>query len=64
MADHVVLVDSDDSLSQVYHHLKWSFEGSPALLVNACSGAPKLKGLPAGTTTWVRARAGAAGDRV
>ena len=55
--DHLLLVDSDDTLSRVYHHLKWSFQGSPALLVTACAGPPKLKGLPAGTTSWVRARA-------
>ena len=61
--DHLLLVDSDDTLSRVYHHLKWSFEGSPPLLVSACDGAPKLKGLPAGTTSWVRARTGAAHGR-
>ena len=55
--DHLLLVDSDDTLSRVYHHLKWSFEGSSPLLVTACDGPPKLKGLPSGTTSWVRARA-------
>ena len=53
--DHVLLVDSDDSLSQVYHHLKWSFEDVPVLLVTACD-AVKAKGLPPGTQTWVEAR--------
>lgn len=54
--DHVLLVDSSDSLSQVYHHLKWSFpEGVPTLLVTACDHA-KAKGLPPGTWSWVRTR--------
>lgn len=60
VADHVLLVDSDDTLSQVYHHLKWSFDtgdtpGVPALLVSACDDL-KAKGLPAGTQAWFRAR--------
>lgn len=57
VAEQVVLVDSEDTLSRVYHELKWSLPGSPALLVTACAGAPKNKGLPPGTTTWLRARA-------
>lgn len=53
--DHLLLVDSTDSLSQVYHHLKWSFEDVPVLLVAPCDDV-KAKGLPPGTQTWVRAR--------
>jgi hypothetical protein len=54
--DRVLLVDSDESLSQVYHHLKWSFaDVVPTLLVVVCDDL-KAKGLPPGTQTWVRAR--------
>lgn len=53
--DHVLLVDNGDTLSQVYHHLKWSFDEVPVLLVTACDDV-KAKGLPPGTQTWVRAR--------
>lgn len=54
--DRVVLVDSDDTLSRVYHELKWSLPGSPALLVTPCDGVPKAKGLPPGTHSWMRQR--------
>lgn len=54
--DHLLLVDSTESLSQVYHHLTWSFEdGVPVLLVVEVD-ALKAKGLPPGTQTWVTSR--------
>lgn len=51
-----LLVDSDATLSQVYHALKWAMPGSPALLVTACESTPKAKGLPPGTVSWMRSR--------
>ncbi len=58
-APGVAFVDSDDTLSRVYHELKWSLpEGSP-LLVVPLAQAPKAKGLAPGTQSWVRSRVGA-----
>lgn len=59
-ANGVVLVDSDETLSRVYHELKWSLPEGAALLVTPAGALPKLKGLRAGTTTWLRARLGPA----
>lgn len=59
-ADGLVLVDSDETLSRVYHELKWSLPEGAALLVTPAGALPKLKGLRPGTTTWLRARLGPA----
>jgi len=52
----LLLVDSDDSLSRVYHELKWSLPEGTSLLVAPVAGTPKLKGLAPGTQTWLRER--------
>ncbi len=56
VADDLCFVVSDDSLSRVYHEIKWSLPEDAALLVAPLAGRPKLKHLPAGTTTWLRDR--------
>lgn len=56
LADDLALVESAESLSRVYHELKWSLPDGAALMVSPLTVRPKLKGLPAGTTTWVRDR--------
>jgi hypothetical protein len=56
IADDLALVESPDTLSRVYHELKWSLPDGTALLVAPLSERPKLKGLQAGTTTWLRDR--------
>lgn len=56
VAGELALVESDESLSRVYHELKWALPDGAALLVAPVGGQPKLKGLPAGTTTWLRDR--------
>ena len=55
-ADGLAFLDSDDTLSAVYHALKWSLPEGTALIVVPVLALPKLKGLPAGTTTWLRDR--------
>ena len=55
-APGLAFVDSDDTLSRVYHELKWSLPDGTALAVTALTTAPKLKGLRAGTQTWLRDR--------
>lgn len=52
-----VLLDSDDTLSRVYHELKWSLPDGSSLLVVAVSAA-KMKGQAAGVPTWARGRLG------
>lgn len=58
VADEVLLVDADETLSKVYHHLKWSLPEDAPLLVVPSDGPGKNRGLPPGTTSWLRARAG------
>jgi hypothetical protein len=56
LADDLALVESDAGLSRVYHEIKWSLPDGAALLVVPMAERPKLKGLPTGTTTWLRDR--------
>ncbi|WP_436700414.1 hypothetical protein [Nocardioides sp. BYT-33-1] len=56
LTDELTLVESTQSLSRVYHELKWALPEGSALLVAPLAERPKLKGLPAGTTTWLRDR--------
>ena len=55
-APGLAFVDSDETLSRVYHELKWSLPDGAALAVAPVAGRPKAKGLPAGTNTWLRQR--------
>ncbi|QWC86488.1 hypothetical protein KLP28_07370 [Nocardioidaceae bacterium] len=55
--EHLVLVDSTESLSRVFHAVKWELPDDAALLVTPCDGAPKIRYLPSGTQSWLRARA-------
>ena len=56
LADGLVLVESGDSLSRVYHEIKWAVADGAALIVAPLRERPKLKGMPAGTTTWIKDR--------
>ena len=55
-AGGLAFVDSDDTLSRVYHALKWSLPDGSALVVAPIADLPKAKGLAPGTNTWLRAR--------
>jgi hypothetical protein len=55
-APGVLFVDSPESLSRVYHELKWSLPAGAALLVSPVAGRPKLTRLTPGTLSWLRAR--------
>lgn len=55
-ADDLLLVHSDESLSRVYHELKWTLSDDSALLVAPVGATPKLRGLPPRTLSWLRAR--------
>lgn len=56
LADDLVVVEGTESLSRVYHEIKWALPDDASLLVTPLSERPKLKYLPAGTTTWFRDR--------
>ncbi|MCW2759639.1 MAG: hypothetical protein JWO46_3385 [Nocardioidaceae bacterium] len=55
-APGLTLVESDDTLSRVFHELKWALEPDASLLVAPLAATPKLRGLPPGTLSWLRAR--------
>ena len=57
-AGGLAFVDSDDTLSRVYHALKWSLPEGAALCVAPVADLPKAKGLAPGTNRWLRARVG------
>jgi len=55
-APGLLLVDSADTLSRVYHALKWSLPDSVAVAVAPVADLPKAKGLAPGTNSWLRRR--------
>jgi hypothetical protein len=58
-APGLLLVDSDETLSRVYHELKWSLADGSSLLVAPLAATPKLRGVAPGTLSWLRARTSA-----
>lgn len=55
-APGLAFLDSDDTLSRVYHAMKWSLPEGAALVVAPVADLPKAKGLAPGTVSWLRAR--------
>ncbi len=56
VAPGVLVVDSTESLSTVYHAIKWSLPEEAALIVVPVDRRPKSRGMAPGTTTWLRDR--------
>jgi hypothetical protein len=52
----LTLLESEETLSRVYHELKWSLPGGAALFVAALVELPKLSRCAPGTTSWLRDR--------
>ena len=52
----LLLIESDDTLSRVYHELKWALAEEAPLFVAPVAATPKLRGLEPGTLSWLRAR--------
>jgi hypothetical protein len=52
----VLLLDSTESLSAVFHAIKWSLPDDAALIVTPVPLTPKSRGMAPGTTTWLRDR--------
>ena len=55
-APGLLLVESDDTLSRVFHELKWALPEDAQLFVAPVAATPKLRGLEAGTLSWLRER--------
>jgi hypothetical protein len=61
LAPGLLLLESPETLSVVYHALKWGLPHEASLIVTPVDRTPKSRGMPAGTTSWLRARTNAAG---
>jgi len=55
-APGLLLVESDDTLSRVFHELKWQLADGASLFVAPLEATPKLRGLEPGTLSWLRER--------
>lgn len=55
-APGLLLVETDDTLSRVYHELKWLLPDDCPLLVAPIAERPKARGVASGTVTWLRRR--------
>ena len=55
-APGLAFIESEQSLSVVYHELKWALPPDTALVVAPVAATPKLKGLAPGTSSWLRER--------
>ena len=58
-APGLLLVESDDTLSRVFHELKWQLPEETPLFVAPLAATPKLRGLEPGTLSWLRERTAA-----
>jgi hypothetical protein len=56
VAPGLLLVETDETLSRVYHEMKWLLPDDCALLVAPLSERPKVRGVAPGTVTWLRER--------
>ena len=57
----LLLVDTFETLSRVYHEVKWLLPDECPLLVAPVERRPKARGVAAGTVSWLRARLPLAG---
>ncbi len=55
-APGLVLIESTDTLSRVFHELKWALPDDASLFVGPLAATPKLRGVHPGTLRWLRAR--------
>lgn len=55
-APGLLLIESDETLSQVYHHVKWLLAEERPLLVAHLHDRPKARGLARGVGSWLRDR--------
>jgi hypothetical protein len=55
-APGLLLVESEDTLSRVFHELKWALSQDAPLFVAPVAATPKLRDLAPGTLSWLRER--------
>jgi hypothetical protein len=56
IAPGLLAIESTETLSVVYHALKWALPPDAALIVVPVDRRPKSRGMTPGTTTWFRER--------
>ncbi|NYG57224.1 hypothetical protein BJ980_000147 [Nocardioides daedukensis] len=56
IAPGLLLLESSESLSVVYHALKWALPQDAALIVSLVPHTPKSRGMAPGSTSWLRER--------
>lgn len=52
----LLVVETDETVSRVYHEIKWVLPDDCPLLVAPVAERPKARGLTAGTVSWLRER--------
>ena len=52
----LVILETDETVSRVYHELKWLLPDGCALLVAPLQSRPKARGVTRGTVAWLRER--------
>ncbi|WP_157514918.1 hypothetical protein [Nocardioides sp. J54] len=52
----LLLIEATDTLSRVFHEIKWMIPDDCALLVAPLDHRPKARGAAAGTVSWLRSR--------
>jgi hypothetical protein len=55
-APGLLLIESDETLSRVFHELKWALSEDAQLFVASLAATPKLRHVEPGTLSWLRAR--------
>lgn len=56
VAPGLLLLESDETVSRVYHEIKWLLPDDSSLLVAPLNRRPKARGLVPGAVTWLRDR--------
>jgi hypothetical protein len=52
----LLVIETDETVSRVYHELKWLLPRDCALLVAPLTLRPKARGVGPGTVSWLRER--------
>jgi len=63
IAPGLLLLQSPETLSVVYHALKWALPQDASLIVTPVDRTPKSRGMAPGTTQWLRSRTSRDGTR-
>ena len=54
--DGLLVVETEETLSRVFHEIKWLLPGDCPLLVAPVVERPKARGVTEGTVSWLRRR--------